>query len=89
MNIKYWLIIRDDTKRTFDVNGPTTSDNAFTNKVYAMQKAGMNVSGQTPPITNKTSSKGLIKIPGYTKEEGLYERLLAQHAEILRSIDHW
>ncbi|HEU5289870.1 MAG TPA: hypothetical protein VFU05_04450 [Cyclobacteriaceae bacterium] len=89
MNIKYWMIIKDDTKRTFEVNGPTTSDNFFTNKIYAMQKAGMNVSGVTPPVTNKTSSKGLIKIPGYAREDGLYERLLAQHSAILRSTDHW
>lgn len=89
MNIKYWLIIKDDTKRTFEVNGPETNDNFFTNKIYAMQKAGMNVSGVTPPVTNKTSSKGIIKIAGYTKEDGLYNRLVALHAEILRSIDHW
>ena len=48
-----------------------SSDNSFTNKVYGMQKAGMNVSGVTPPVTNKTSSKDLIKITGYTKEDGL------------------
>jgi hypothetical protein len=89
MNIKYWLIIKDDKKRTFEANGPATNDNHFTNKIYAMQKAGMSVSGVTPPVTNKTSSKGVIKIAGYTKEDGLWERLLVQHAEILRSIDHW
>ena len=89
MNIKYWTIIKDDTKRTFEVSGPTTNDNSFTNKIYAMQKAGMNVSSVSPPVTNKTSSKGIIKIAGYTQENGLHERLLAQYAEILRSIDHW
>ena len=55
-----------------------SSENSFTNKIYGMQKAGMNVSGITPPVTNKTSSKDLIKITGYTKEDGLYERLLNQ-----------
>jgi len=83
------MIIKDDTKRTFEVTGTTTNDNFFTNKTYAMQKAGMNISSVTPPVTNKTSSKGVIKIVGYTQEPGLYERLLAEYAEILRSIDHW
>ncbi len=54
-----------------------------------MQKAGMNVSCMTPPVTNKTSSRDLIKITGYTKEDGLHERLLSQYAEIVRSIDQW
>lgn len=47
-----------------------------------MQKAGMNVSGITPPVTNKTSSKDLVKITGYTKEDGLYERLSNQFRKI-------
>ena len=47
-----------------------------------MQKAGMNVSGITPPVTNKTSSKDLIKITGYTKEDGLQQRLLKQFQQI-------
>jgi hypothetical protein len=77
-----WLIIKDDSKRTFEVCGQTMNDNAFTNKTYAMQRAGMNVSCITPPITNKASSKDLIKITGYTKEDGLQERLLKEFMEI-------
>jgi hypothetical protein len=82
MNTYYWLIIRDDSKRTFEVCGQTTNDNAFTNKTYGMQKAGMNVSCMSPPVTSKTSSKSLIKIVGYTTEDGLHERLLKEYAEI-------
>jgi hypothetical protein len=88
-NIQYWQIIRDDSKRTFEVCGRITNENYFTNKTHAMQKAGMNVSCMTPPVTNKTSSKDLIKITGYTKEDGLYERLSNQYSEIVRSIDPW
>lgn len=88
-NIQYWQIIRDDTKRTFEVCGQITNENYFTNKTHAMQKAGMNVSCMTPPITNKTSSKDLIKITGYTKEVGLYERLQREYSQILRSQDPW
>jgi len=54
-----------------------------------MQKAGMNVSCMTPPVTNKTSSKDAIKIVGYTKEEGLNDRLIKEYSEILRAIDPW
>jgi hypothetical protein len=81
--IKFWQIIKDDTKKTFEVCGQEGNTNAFTNKTYAMQKAGMNVSCVTPPVSNKTSSKDLITITGYTREEGLYERLLKAYREIL------
>jgi hypothetical protein len=90
MNTRFWEIIKDDSKKTFEVIGQTANDNAFTNKVHAMQKSGMNVSCITPPVTNKTSSKDLVKIIGYTKEVGLNERLLNQYREIiLRASDQW
>jgi hypothetical protein len=80
---KFWQVIKDDSKRTFEVCGQCSSENSFTNKIYGMQKAGMNISGVTPPVTNKTSSKDLIKITGYTKEDGLYERLSNQFRKIM------
>ncbi|MBY0436033.1 MAG: hypothetical protein K2U26_18230 [Cyclobacteriaceae bacterium] len=86
MNITCWLIIRDDAKKTFEVISKTTNDNAFTNRTHAMQKAGMNVSCMTPPVTNKTSSKETIKITGYTREEGLYDRLVKQYSELIQSL---
>jgi hypothetical protein len=82
MITKFWLIIKDDSKRTFEVCGRESNTNWFTNRTYAMQKLGMNVSCVTPPVTNKTSSKDLIKISGYVKEDGLYERLLKHHQQI-------
>jgi hypothetical protein len=87
MITRFWQIIRDDSKRTFEVCGQVANENSITNKTYAMQKAGMNVSCMTPPVTNKTSSKSLIKITGYTKEDGLQERLLKKYAEISGSYD--
>jgi hypothetical protein len=90
MNLKYWQIIKDDAKRTFEVCNQTMNDNSFTNKTHAMQKVGMNVSCLTPPVTNKSASKDVIKITGYTKEDGLYERLLNQYREItIRDGDEW
>jgi hypothetical protein len=87
MYSKSWHIIKDDSKRTFEVIGQFTNDNSFTNKTYAMQKAGMTVSGVTLPANNKTASRDIIKIAGYTKEDGLHERLLAKYREISRLLD--
>jgi hypothetical protein len=84
MYSRCWQIIKDDSRRTFEVCGQASNTNAFTNKTVALQRAGMNVSCATPPITNKTSSKELIKLTGYTPEDGLHERLLKQYREIMR-----
>jgi hypothetical protein len=90
MTTKYWQIIRDDSKRTFEVCSQTTNENSFTNKTHAMQKAGMNVSSMTPPVTGKISSKESIKIVGYTKEEGLQDRLSKEYlAIVMRAAGEW
>jgi len=84
-----WLIIKDDAKRTYEVCGQSPDGNLFYNNTVAMQRAGMNVSCITPPITNKNSSKELVKVPGYTKEDGLRERLQNQYREIyMKSVDN-
>lgn len=82
MITKFWMIIKDDSKRTFEVCGQAANDNAFSNKTVAMQRAGMNVSCMTPPVTNKTSSKDLVKVSGYTREDGLQERLANEFRKI-------
>jgi hypothetical protein len=82
--IKFWQVIRDDATRTFEVCGQEANTNPFTNQVYGMQRAGMNVSSYTPPVTNKNSSKDLIRITNYNKEDGLYERLLKKYRELSR-----
>jgi hypothetical protein len=84
MYSKFWLVIKDDSKKTFEVYGQAASDNAFTNKVYGMQRAGLNVSAVVLPITNKTSSKDLIRITGYSKEEGLYNRMEQAYQKSIR-----
>lgn len=90
MHTKFWLIIKDDTKKTFEVCSQASNDNAFSNKVYAMQKAGMNVTAVVLPVTNKNASKDVIKFVGYVREDGLYDRLLAAHRAITaKSIDEW
>jgi len=83
-----WQIIKDDSKRTFEVCGKASNINSFTNQVVALQRAGMNVSCATPPVTNKTSSKELIKVTGYIQENGLRERLMQDYRRIMkRSIE--
>jgi len=83
MYTRNWQVIKDDSKRTFEVCGQSDNTNAFTNEVYAMQRVGMNVSYTTPPVSNRESSKELVKITGYAKEEGLYNRLQSQYKQIV------
>lgn len=84
MQPKCWLIIKDDAKRTFEICGQASNTNAFTNNIYGMQRAGMNVSFVTPPITNTNSSRGTAKVNGYTNEAGLHDRLMEQYRKITR-----
>ncbi len=44
----------------------------------------MNVSGVTLPVGVTNSNKEGIKVSGYTKEEGLHERLLSEYRAIQR-----
>lgn len=83
MYAKCWQVIKDDSKKTFEVCGQAENTNHFTNSTYGMQKAGMNVSCITPPVTNQTISKEKIKIVGYTAEIGLHDRLLKQHRALM------
>jgi polysaccharide deacetylase 2 family uncharacterized protein YibQ len=90
MYTRSWHIIKDDSKRTFEVVIDDLSENSFTNRTHAMQKDGLNVSCVLLPITNKNANRQTIKITGYTLEEGLYKRLMQQHHEITqRNIDFW
>jgi hypothetical protein len=78
MHSKYWQIIKDDSKRTFEVCGQASNTDPFNNRTIAMQRAGMNVSCVLLPVGTKNSSKSLIKFTGYTNEEGLYDRLTSE-----------
>jgi hypothetical protein len=77
-----WEIIRDDSKRTFEICGQSENNNHFANTTHGMQKAGMAVSAVILPVSNKSSSRESIKISGYTREDGLYERLLKESRKI-------
>jgi hypothetical protein len=85
MYSRCWQIIKDDSKRTFEVCGQSSNTNAFTNQIVALQRAGMNVSWVTPPVTNKNANKDTVSVPDYTREAGLRERLLKQFREIMRA----
>lgn len=85
MNSKNWEIIKDDTRRTFEVCNLQVNNNYFTNQIQAMMRMGMNVSYVIQPITNRTSSKERVTITGYQREDGLYERLLKIYQDKLRA----
>lgn len=88
MYSRLWQVIKDDAKKTFEVCGQTSNTNAFTNSVYAMQRAGMNVSCMTPPVTNQRANKEGVKITGYILEVGLHQRLQNEYRDItMRGID--
>lgn len=90
MFTKCWLVIKDEAKRTYEVVGQASNDNAFSNKAYAMQKDGMKVSAVILPVTNHYASKESIKFVGYQREAGLHERLLSEHRAItLRNAEQW
>ena len=82
MHSKFWEVIRDDSKRTFEVLGREANTNHFTNSVHGMQKAGMTVTGMTLPVGPTYSTKEGIKITGYVAEAGLYERLTKEYNKI-------
>jgi hypothetical protein len=81
--VKFWLVIKDDAKRKFEVVEQASNTNTFTNKVYAMQKAGMSITGFTPPVGTKHSSKDSIKFTGYDREDGLYNKLQAHYHDLM------
>ena len=83
MYTRTWHVIKDETTKTFEVVTQASNDNAFSNKTHAMQKAGMNINGVILPVSNKNANKESIKLVGYSREHGLYERLLKQHQEII------
>lgn len=85
MHSKFWQVIKDDSKKTFEVCGHESNTNHFTNEIHGMQRAGMNVSYVTPPVTNKTSSKTLVTVFGYKQEDGLQQRLLKEYQAITKS----
>jgi hypothetical protein len=82
MITKFWQILKDDTTRTFEVCGQVSNDNHFSNRTIAMQRAGMNVSCMIPPVTHKNASRAAVKVDGYSREDGLEERLLRTYREI-------
>jgi hypothetical protein len=73
IHAKQWQVIKDDTKRTYEVCGAEMNTNHFTRMIHGMQRAGMNVSYYTPPVTNKMANKEFVTVQNYKKEVGLQE----------------
>jgi hypothetical protein len=81
---KSWLVIKDESSRTFEVVTQPLSENAFSNKVVAMQREGLNITPVLLPVSNRHASKEHIAFTGYTREEGLFNRLLQAHAKLMQ-----
>lgn len=84
MFAKSWFVIKDDRARTFEVVTDNISENAFSNKVIAMQRERMSVTSVLLPMSNRHASKDHISFTGYTREEGLWSRLLKQHQQLIQ-----
>lgn len=88
MIARFWMVVRDDSARTFEVIGKEVNDNRLANRIAAMQRLDMNVSYMSPPVTTQTLTKESIKFAGYVYEPGLYDRLQADFLELtLRQAD--
>jgi len=79
-----WQIIRDDAKKTFEVQGQESNTDHFLNQVHGMQKLGMTVTAVLLPVTNQFASKDGIKQTGYRVERGLYARLMKEYQTRMR-----
>jgi len=79
MYTRSWQIIRDDTKKTFEVLGQESNTDHFLNLVHGMQKLGMTVTAVVLPVTNRHSSKDAIEFTSYRRDNGLYEQLMKEY----------
>jgi hypothetical protein len=84
MLTKSWYIIKDDSTRTFEVVDTGISENSFSNRVVTLQRAGFSVTPIIVPVSNRHASKEHISFTGYTREEGLYERLHHQQQKLMK-----
>ncbi|MBL7850976.1 MAG: hypothetical protein JNN04_08755 [Cyclobacteriaceae bacterium] len=84
MYSRSWQIIRDDTKKTFEVQGQESNTDHFLNLVHGMQRQGMTVSAVILPVTNRHASKESIEFTGYRRDEGLYARLMKEYQQKMR-----
>lgn len=90
MYSRSWQIIRDDAKKTFEVQGQEENTDHFMNLVHGMQKTRMTVTAVILPVTNQYASKEAISQSGYRREEGLYARLMKEYRiRMTEDIGQW
>ncbi len=73
---RFLEIIIDDNKRTLEILNWSTDDTHLINNVVSMQKAQMPTRCTT---IDKEPLRDEILIQGYTREDGLYTRLLVEY----------
>jgi len=75
---RFWEILYDDAKKTFDLK-ELTDDTLFTSNVVMLQNEGFNVHCQTGDIDKISGTE--TKLIGYKREKGLYQRLLLEYEQ--------
>ena len=81
MKKSFWEVIYDDSLSKMEILGTSTDDTHLIYNVSEMQRAGMKVRCQTPPIS---TPKEDIIVKGYEIEENLYARLLIEYEKLTR-----
>lgn len=73
---RFWEVIYDGKAKTMEIIGTSSDDTLLTNNVAEMQLAGFDVRCNT---ADADVDKSQIKLPYYTIEENLYQRLLNEY----------
>lgn len=66
MSNQFWIVVKDEDNKTFNVLGPRSDDTAVTKAVYEARKTGRNVNCHTCPLKNDPDRQALIN--EYAKE---------------------
>ena len=69
MSEQFWIVVRDDDAKTFNVQGPSTDDRAVTNAVYDARQAGREVSCSSSRLAVEPDRQALID--RYARDSGL------------------
>jgi hypothetical protein len=73
----FWEVIKDDSRKTFEVIRQSFDDTHLTKLTCEMQEYGLPVRCETIPATKPRQDIPLgYRQIGYTEESGLYDRLV-------------
>ena len=70
----FYILVNDRKNRKYDIVGPMRDDTTITNNIANMQKEELEVNCHTADIDTT--------MPGYTKEDGLYDSLIDKYNQL-------